>query len=437
MTAPPLDRAIILLFSNWEGRLPFFINIDTMVCCCSPRHGPTRQLLSGVLLTIAAAAVYIALAQYETPDDVTASPEADATSTTAVVILLLIMTIAGLGSAVSLVDLIASRREDAARRRKEDEYHSNQKRRGWLEHFLDPQFLNTPEHIKEREKYFASIVNPSRVWKLGFLAPSLALCVMLLIRLFHGAPIFLGDPSAMDFGWKYGIDDGEDAEKSVSFTVEFNSYGHAMQGFFASLIATPVVLKWLVKISGGRFKGLFQVAPFALTIYPTYNLIKRFVKSRDAFAGSSFANNGFEWTAGFVLGLAVGQLITAITSCLFVFFFRKVNPSSTAADVEEDEETGEDDEEKEETSDGSNDIFETSCIVTFLQSSFGLLLVFTVYAAGVLYGLTWYSCLEDTTCVNADFAPESDDEGKTPIAVGVMTAMLVVPTVIMGAGGCL
>jgi hypothetical protein len=401
-----------------------------MVCCCCylPGHGPTRQFLSGVLLTLAAAGVHIALGQYETPDGVTASPEADATSVTARVILILIMTFAGLGSGVSLVDVIASRREDAARERKEDEYEYNQKQRGWLENFLDPRFLNTPEHIKEREIYFESIVNPSRVWKWGFLAPSLALCVMLLIRLFHGASVFLGDPSALDFGWKYGIEDGDEAEKNISFTVELNSYGHAMQGFFASLLATPVVLKWLVKVSGGRFKGLFQVAPFALTIYPTYNLIKRFVKSRDAFAGSSFANNGFEWATGFILGLAVGQFITSITSCLFLLFFRKVNPESFAAD-EEGQET-EDDEEKDESSDSR--VFETSWLVKFLQSSIGLLLVFTVYAAGVLYGLTWYSCLEDTTCVNADFAPETDGD-KTPIAVGVMAAMMVVPTVFMVA----
>lgn len=410
----------------------YSFNFVTMVCCrFVPRHGPTRQLYSGVLLTFAAAAVRIALGQYTVPDDVTEGPEADATSLTGRAILSLVMTLAGLASGVSLVDVIASRREDVTRRREEEDYESKQQQRGWLERFLDPQFRNTPEHIEEREKYFESIVNPSRVWKSGLLAPSLALCLMLLIRLFVGAPVFLGDPSALDFGWKYGIDDGDEAEKNVSFTVDFNSYGHALQGFFASLLATPVVLKWLVKVSGGRLKGLFQVAPFALTIYPTYNLIKRFVKSRDAFAGSSFANNGFEWTSGFVLGLAVGQLITAITSCLFLFYFRRVDPSSAGADFVEAQETAEKG-KKDETSE--SEVFEASCMVKFLQSFFGFLLVFTVYAAGVLYGLTWYSCLEDTTCVNADFAPENDGD-NTPIAGGVMAVMLVVPTIIMGVVG--
>ena len=172
------------------------------LCCCIPHHGPARQLFSGVLLTLSAAGVRIALGQYQVPADVTESPEADATSLTARIILILIMTFAGLASGVSLVDVIASRREDAARRREEEEYESQNKQRGWLEKFLDPRFLNTPEHIKEREKYFESIVNPSRVWKAGLLAPSLALCVMLLIRLFTGAPVFLGEPSALDFGWK-------------------------------------------------------------------------------------------------------------------------------------------------------------------------------------------------------------------------------------------
>ena len=210
-----------------------------------------------------------------------------------------------------------------------------------------------------------------------------------------------------------------------------NSYGHSLQGFFASFLATPVVLKRLGNFGGGRFKGLFQLAPFALTTYPTYNLIKRFIKTRHAFAGSSFANNGLEWTSGFVLGLAVGQLITAITSCLFLFWFRRVRASTTETDCEKSQETDEE-ETKQATYDSK--VFEASCVIKMLQSFLGVLLVFTVYAAGVLYGLTWYSCLEDTTCVNAEFAPESDGDG-TPIAVGVMTTMLVVPTIIMGVAG--
>ena len=77
------------------------------------------------------------------------------------------------------------------------------------------------------------------------LAPSIALFVVLALRLFGGASNFHGIPYYLDFGWKYGLlphdrsaeADGdalynEPAEKSVAFLVEFNSSRACTAGFW-------------------------------------------------------------------------------------------------------------------------------------------------------------------------------------------------------------
>ncbi len=402
-----------------------------MVCCYFiPSYGPLRHLLLALLVALSAMGVRVALGSYQVPDGVTPGPEEAATSRTAQVLLILIMTFAGAAVAVNLLVTIVAVHEDNVRRRQEEHQQSTLQKRSWLTNFLDPQFLNKPKHIKQRQKFFQYLNETSRIHQWGFMAPSLALLVILLIRLFIGAPVFLGDPAALDFGWKYGINSGIDAEKSVSFTVDSNSYSHAIQGFLASLLGTPVVTKGIFRLAQRKFKGLFQIAPYVLTIYPTYNLIKRFMRAREAFAGSSFANNGFEWAAGFVVGLALGQLITAIRSFIFVLFGRQVRPCSSQ-DCEQGRNNDEDEgESKSDDAELTNEIMETSFAVKFIRFTFAILLVFTVYAAGILYGMTWYSCLTDTTCVNASFAPEVEGE-VSKLSSKVLAIMVVVPSIMM------
>lgn len=419
-------------------------DIDTMFCCCSlAPQGPARHFLSSFLLTASTVAVLVCLRNHESIEDtatldyqlndgnlrrkVPTVDEQIASERTALALFSLVIIFAGIATIVFLVEFIMTTREDAERRREEEKHHRYEKRRNWFDKFLDPRFLNTPKHIQLRNWHFRSLINPSSVWKWGFYAPSVALSIMLVIRLFRGEPVWLGNPKALDFGWKYGIITGVDAEKNTAFTLEFNSYGHAMQGFFAALLATPVVQRGLLHLTRGRFTWLVQLAPFPLTIYPTYNLIKRFVKSRKAFAGSSFANNGFEWAAGFILGLALGQLITAIRSVLFLFYARSVKPNSkpsSSKDVEKNQKGFEEDEEI--PSDDEDELFETSCTVGMLQRMFGLLLLFTVFAAGVLYGTTWYSCLEGTKCLNALYGYDANGE-ETTTSPPMLATMIMVP----------
>lgn len=398
-----------------------------MVCCyLVPSYGPFRHFLSALLLAGSALGVYVAFAHFEVPVGYTPGPEEDATYRTARLLCILTMMISGAASAFYLIATIASAHEDGVRRRQEEQRQTTLQKRSWLTNFLDPQFLNTPTHIKQRERYFRSVNETTQIHTWGFLGPSLALMVMLLIRLFIGATTFLGNPSALDFGWKYGIESGEDAEKNVSFTVTFDSYGHAIQGFLAAFLGTPVVTRGLYRLSQRRLKWLFQIAPYVLTVYPTYNLVKRFMRSREAFAGSSFSNNGFEWAAGFVLGLALGQLMTSINSLFFLFFGRKSKDSA-----EEDCEQGEVETQTEvETNvnvDLHQEILEASCLVKFIRLLFALALVFTMLAAGVLYGMTWYSCLPDTTCINESFAPSVEGE-NVKLSSTVLSVMVIVPS---------
>lgn len=377
--------------------------------------------MASLLLIISAAAVLISLNKFNPVDGLTRAPDADTTTQTGRAILLTIMIVSGVAALFHLITLIAARRENRARQLLERDIADKQESRSWIENFLDPQFLNTPTHIVNREKYFRSLSSTSRTYRFGLLLPAVALMVMLLIRLFSGASVFLGDPKSLDFGWKHGIDEGEEAEKSISFTPEFNSYGHAIQGLFAALLSTPVVMGGLIRLTRGKCKSLLLLVPYALAIYPIYNLIKRWIKSRDAFAGSSFSNNAFEWASGFILGLAIGQLITSICSCLYMFVFRKVQPS------DEDEESQESGSLRGIVDEVDQDFMKPSLSFGILQKIIGFCLIFTVYAAAILFGLTWHSCLDGTECVNED---------DPSISAKILAVMLAVPSVIFVGSSC-
>lgn len=373
-------------------------------------------------MTLSAAAVFLCLNKYKPVQGLTLSPHADDAAGTARTILTMIMVMTGLAAIVNFAVLMATHRENRERQLKEEKRESDQKRRSWLEKFLDPQFLNTPSHIKMREAYFQKLINKSRTYCAGLLLPAIALVVMLLVRLFLGAPAFLGDPHSLDFGWKYGVDTGDEAEKSISYTPEVTSYVHSIQGVFSALLSTPILMRGLLLLTRGRLRSLLLFAPYGLSVYPTYNLIKRFIKAREAFAGSSFSNNGFEWASGFMLGLAIGQLITAFGS---TFAFQRTQTAAIA-----DEENLESDVVEGESDVDSEENLRATGVFQFLQYLFGFMLVFTVYAAAVLFGLTWNSCEDDTTCVNAEYAGEDADSISTKILI----VMLAVPSSIMVGG---
>mmetsp|Transcript_5510 Transcript_5510/g.10704 ORF Transcript_5510/g.10704 Transcript_5510/m.10704 type:complete len:460 (-) Transcript_5510:52-1431(-) len=257
----------------------------------------------------------------------------------------------------------------------------------------------------------------SSVTRVFLLAPALALFGMLILRLYLGMDNFDGVPYNLDFGWKYGLlphernifTDGDElyngeAEKSTSFTPKFNSYGHAAQGFFSALLAFPVVAGLLLRVvpEAWWWKSPVHLAPFALAIYPTYNLVKRVLKAGGAFAGSSFANNGFEWAVGFVVACAVGNFCTSLVVYrrLLSDEFRQTT-DETGDITDEIEEEGRTSDQHEENNHAEK-VHKTSSCVKMIQILMGTVFAFTVSLASVLFGLTWHGCLEDSPdeCVN-------------------------------------
>ena len=333
---------------------------------------------------------------FEVSEDFTPSPYSDVSTLAVDIILYVIVAFSGVAALLNLVLMILERNDAKSKERPKNANHA------------------------AREKYYESLSHKDRIYGAGLLGPSLGLTLVLLVRLFVGASVFLGDPAALDFGWKYGIDsDAEaqnneisapEAEKNISFDPG-SSYGHLFQGFCASILVTPVVMRWLMKKkTRNKCNWFLKLAPFPFTLYPSYNLIKRFLYANgEAFAGTSFANNNMEWSCGLVLGLALGQFITAVSAFVVAMRFRK-----RAADAETKQE--------------EDPLSETADWVTVLQYVFSVALVGTLYTAGVFYGLTWHQCLDGTTCVNAD----SDEEAI--LSVTVLSINVILPTVLLLIG---
>ncbi|EEC44972.1 predicted protein [Phaeodactylum tricornutum CCAP 1055/1] len=259
------------------------------------------------------------------------------------------------------------------------------------------------------------------------MAPSIALFYILLVRLFVGQDIFAGDPSQLDYGWKFGIVNGED---NIAFVPEFNSYGHWIQGVLSAAFAFPslnaTVCQFLMcrafrkaSFYGPTSSGLFRTVHFAswvLTIYPAYNLVKRFYRYSEAFAGSSFGNNGLEWAYGFMNGIAVGQMVTSIHRHTLFVWIRTDGQTFEALSRERDSWV---------VRGGGCTAFSGGFCVCLgiLEAMLGLLLVFSVLSAAALFGLTWHGCLGGgNDCLNY----EADVDTRT-----LLFGFCIIPTVII------
>ena len=259
--------------------------------------------------------------------------------------------------------------------------------------------------------------------RILLLAPAVALFGLLVVRLYWGADNFDGLPYYLDFGWKYGLlphnrnvfEDGDElyhepAEKSTSYIPEFNSYVHAGQGFLSALLAFPVVSSALLRATSTNrwWRNIVHLAPFVLSIYPTYNIIKRLAKASSAFAGSSFANNSFEWASGFMAASAIGNLLTSMV------LRRRLSQDSLehSSSIEED-----DNNYKKEQKVGF-------CF-KILQTILGSVFVLTVFTAAVYFTLTWHSCLKGSPdeCVN-----HSDDGDR--VQGKLFATLLLIPVLV-------
>lgn len=259
-----------------------------------------------------------------------------------------------------------------------------------------------------------------------YFAPSISLFLIILLRLIASPENFQGDPSNLDFGPKYGITYGE---PNVAFTPEFNSVGHSLQGVLASMLAFPAVSGVMTQMLTCKVSGwwtecnrilcsFIKLVACFMTIYPTYNLVKRLIRSADTFATSSFCNNSFEWAFGFMIGLALGNLVTIMAK-------RSVTLKVLESDNFQ---------ETLHRANGESWVLGTQREPDYqpklngLQFFMGIVLMFTVFTAAVMFGLTWHTCMDDgDDCVNYS------DDG---IAMEVLVVMVIIPTVIITVMSC-
>jgi hypothetical protein len=273
-----------------------------------------------------------------------------------------------------------------------------------------------------------TVLRPSAQSISLFFGPSIALFLIILLRLVAGAENFDGNPGKLNFGPKNGVSDNED---NVAFVNEFNSYGHCLQGVLAAMFAFPAVSGIVTQLLTCQHKEwwaecnkpLWSLSKFvatAMSIYPIYNLFKRFIEDGDTFAASSFCNNGLEWACGSMVGMAFGNLITVVVKRAMTLKIRQ---------------NGHEMQQVLERSDGQSWVLGTQAPPNFqlklngLQFLIGVAFVFTAFAAAALFGLTWHSCIpgSDDSCVN--YSPEG-------MATEVLATFLAIPTVVIVAVTC-
>lgn len=263
-------------------------------------------------------------------------------------------------------------------------------------------------------------LRPRRHVVVIMFSSGISLFIILMVRLIAGALHFRGYPPLLDFGPKYG-DPSDDAESNIAFENEFNSYGHCIQGVLSSLLAFPAVAGALARVTVRgeankgilysvprvRMLGLIEVIAATMTFYPGYNFLKRAILHPDTFATSSFMNNGMEWAMGFVLGLSLGMLASALIRKKIVsdylrnpvsskkhLIFRRNYDKSLVYGKYDEYPVGEC----------------TVWMVFAVQMILGFFLTFSVYGSAIFTGHTWNRCEDNSNeCLNfdADLAPAS------------------------------
>lgn len=144
------------------------------------------------------------------------------------------------------------------------------------------------------------------------LVGGVALYLQVAIRLLNEEH-FSGSAANFDFGLKC---DHDECEQNVAFVMEFNSFGHCLQGcFFVIWMCPPWIMDSLpltFPMIMKRFLVLStDILSLCVVVYPLYNILKRSIKHGATFATSSFCNNGAEWCSGFALGFSLGLLLVA------------------------------------------------------------------------------------------------------------------------------
>lgn len=273
-------------------------------------------------------------------------------------------------------------------------------------------------------------LRPSRFSAVLINGSGAALMILLVVRLVFGQYHFKGYPPTLDFGPKYGVAEEGD---NIAFTLTFNSFGHCLQGILASVLIFPAVvgtLSRLVESGGSEWSGrlifatpnkwvviIVELLAGLMTVYPTYNFMKRLLKYPESFASTSYMNNGFEWALGFLFGISLGCLVTSFTRTKFRRQFPSISRHSSKAKKLR---FREDDDERPLAyglySDHEDYMSPAAYwSVNIIRTVLAVFLVFSIIGAAILTGDTWNSCRGDLhgQCVNY-----RDDGPSLPITIG-------------------
>lgn len=248
-------------------------------------------------------------------------------------------------------------------------------------------------------------LRPSSVTIIIIMVPSILFLLLLFLRLVVGEDHFQGDAKELDFGPLDGI---EGAEPNIAFGENnMSAIWHVLQGTFAALLAFPATSRLLISMCCGRcdriILGFTELGSAALTFYPGYYLILYFFKDDENFATSSYVSNAFEWASGFSMGMTAGFFLSALVQ-------RNLLANGDTY----------------ESKHGKKRIMVCYGPIKILHIMFGTLMMFTLFASGVLLGTTWNTCIGDATdCVNYSTNKEAADL--------VVSLCVVVPTVILFA----
>mmetsp|Transcript_5444 Transcript_5444/g.5998 ORF Transcript_5444/g.5998 Transcript_5444/m.5998 type:complete len:394 (+) Transcript_5444:153-1334(+) len=262
----------------------------------------------------------------------------------------------------------------------------------------------------------AQILRPSYANMVILHSASITLIIFLIARL-SATNRFGGWPANLDFGPK--ISKGEiSADSNLALTGDMDSFGHFIQGFLACLFSFPAINGIFAKMlvccrnrgtgTGNDSTGtsfwvkhpnvdillLLQLSSACMTIYPTYNLIKRLIKDSEYFSRTSYANNMTEWVLGYVLAIGIGWLVSAIVQYKLLSLASLISSTDEEAQLELLKVEGRDIygfgsaiEYIDESSQRYRRV--ASTIITITSNLLLILLSISTLLAGIFYGLTW------------------------------------------------
>eukprot|EP01083_Nonionella_stella_P289145 984040_1 len=264
----------------------------------------------------------------------------------------------------------------------------------------------------------AQILRPSYANMVILHSASITLIIFLIVRLSF-TDHFGGWPANLDFGPKIS------EESNLALTGDMDSVGHFIQGFLACLFSFPAINGIIAKLlvcsrSRGTGTGrdstgtsfwvkhpnvdillLLQLVSACMTIYPSYNLIKRLIKDSENFSRTSYANNNTEWVLGYILAIGIGWLVSAIVQYKLLSLASLISGADEEAQLELLKVEGRDNygfgsaiEYIDESSQRYRRV--ASTIITIIRNLLLILLSISTLLAGIFYGLTWnYNNMEN------------------------------------------